>query len=341
MSADSYNVSFLFEDGIERTLRADMNRPLLQQALEQGIPLVHQCQSGSCGTCEAHLISGDVVMSSSNVMILTKSEMAGGARLTCSSFVQSDSTLALPYSADLLYGPSARTWSSQVEEVSLLSNSVARLRLKVLTNGFRFRSGQYARLRIPGTDEWRSYSMATTEAELPRVDFIVKLLSRGVMSDYLRHGWHTGDVVEMESPLGSFYLRDGSSKIVMLAGGTGLAPILSILDQVRITRRPIPPILLCFGCDREEGLFYLDEMELREFWMPSLEVRVVCSNPSPAWEGLVGTPLSVLTEHDLANQETVVYVCGPPGMVEAAHEQISHCSSGIEIFNEQFRPSSI
>lgn len=341
MTEQTYTVTFRFDDGIEQIVEVDKKYPLLHQALEQGVSLVHQCRSGSCGTCEVQLLDGDVVMSAKSSVALTPNEISLGSRLICSSYAQSDALVALPYSSDLIYGPAAKLWHATVVDVVNMSTSVALLRLSIEEKGFRFRSGQYSRLHIPKTDEWRSYSMATTESDLPLVDFLVRLLPDGTMSDYLRQGWNKGDSIELEGPMGSFYLRDGGSNLIMLAGGTGLAPILSILDQTRSTRRPAPKILLCFGSASEDELFYLDELELREFWMPSLQVRISCDRPSPSWEGIVGNPLSTLSDVDLSDPDTVVYVCGPPPMIEAAHQQLSIRKPGIQIYNEQFRPSSI
>ena len=127
----------------------------------------------------------------------------------------------------------------------------------------------------------------------------------------------------------------------MIAGGTGLAPLLSMLDTLRERAGPAPPVVLGFGCNAVEELFFLDELELRAFWMPSLAVRTaVMTAPEAGFDGRVGDAVSLIDLRDLERPGLMAYLCGPPGMIEAARARL--VAGGLpseRIRAEQFRPS--
>jgi benzoate/toluate 1,2-dioxygenase reductase subunit len=108
----------------------------------------------------------------------------------------------------------------------------------------------------------------------------------------------------------------------MVAGGTGLAPMLAMLDSLRARSGPKPPMLLCFGCNGAKDLFYLDEIELRGFWMPSFQSRIALMERDAGFAGKIGTAVSLLEAPDLARAGLTAYLCGPPAMVEAARERL-------------------
>src|SRR5262249_14822256 len=139
------------------------------------------------------------------------------------------------------------------------SPSVAELAVELPEDrGFTFQSGQYVRLRVPGAAEWRSYSMASTARELPRMEFLVRILSGGLFSEYLRSRCQPGDEIIVYGPLGAFILHSSRAPQIFVAGGTGLAPIMAMLDEIRCRPGPRPKMLLSFGCASEQQFFYRD-----------------------------------------------------------------------------------
>lgn len=338
---DVHEVVLEFEDGMARTILVPARETVLSAALDSGLGLLHQCQSGSCGTCSARLLEGDAVMSTDRALALLPSEVADGHRLTCSTRVQSAARFRLPYPSEFAFGAAPRRWNCAISEVQWLNAHVVRLELE-LTDSERlsFAAGQYMRLEVPATGEWRSYSMATTEAELPQLAFLVKMLPSGVMSDYL-HQATPGDDLCLEGPYGSFQLRSSARPLVMIAGGTGLAPILAMLDELRVAPGRTPPVTLCFACSCEEDLFHLDELDLRRMWMPTLEVRVGVSRPrSSAFEGTVADPVRLTEDRDFGGGDAEVYVCGSAGLVEAVRRRA--VAAGVpeeRIHFERFLPS--
>ena len=343
-------VHLRFEDGAARDIDVAPGELILDAALRQDVPLIHQCRSGSCGTCVARLVDGTVELLRDRALSLMPYEIAEGRRLTCSAYVLSDSTLALDYPGALIFGgdpreaPRRSALASTVRAIEWPVESIARLVLELNRDSeFSFHSGQYVRLRIPGTDQWRSYSMATTARELPAMEFFVRIIVGGAMSEYLRAQARPGDTIEIEGPLGAFVLRPSAAPHIFVAGGTGLAPILSIIDAIRRQPGRRPPLLLCFGSGSEATLFARDELELRQWWMPSLEVRLSAGRIDNPSSGIFkGTPVDALREGDARDPASAAYVCGPPGMIEAARRRLAAIGVAPErIYVEQFRPSII
>jgi benzoate/toluate 1,2-dioxygenase reductase subunit len=144
------------------------------------------------------------------------------------------------------------------------------------------------------------------------------------MSEYLTTRCEPGDEIEVEGPLGAFILRDSAAPHIFVAGGSGLAPIFSMIDAIR--RRPgaKPPMLLSFGCASDSQFFYREEVELRASWMPQLSLRLSADRVEDPESGLIqANPVEVLTAADVSDPETVAYLCGPPRMIEAARERLA------------------
>ena len=160
------------------------------------------------------------------------------------------------------------------------------------------------------------------------------------MTEFVSTACAPGDSIEIEGPFGEFFLRDTDAALIMVAGGTGLAPILSILDSIREKRRNRNRILLCFGVTRYDDLFYLDELELRRHLMPQLEVRIGVAIADERWDGPVGMVTDLLKDGD-GSDKHVAYVCGPPPMVEAALDRLVAAGVPREaVHYERFAPSS-
>jgi len=333
-----------FEDGEERAILARPDEFVLDAALRQGVPLVHQCRSGSCSTCVAQLIAGDVVMTPGRSTSLLAAEQAEGKRLLCSAHALADSVVRLHYPKSLIYETERTNLPAAVAALEWAAPDAAHLTLEVDdTSGFNFRSGQYVRVKVPGSEQWRSYSMVSTARELPRLDFLIRILDGGLMSDYLRSRCRRGDRLELEGPLGGFILHPSRARHIFVAGGTGLAPILSMLDEIRHRPGPRPKMLLSFGCASEKTFIFRDEVELRSWWMPELSLILSADKVESAESGLIeGTPVGVIGRDHVEGAETVAYLCGPPKMIEAARRRLAELGvKSDRIYAEQFVASSI
>lgn len=313
---------------------------VLEAAETAGARLVNQCRIGICGTCVGRVSNGELAMPEGRVYPLRADELGQGMRLLCQAHALSEAEVDLDYSAAMLEEYPIITTSVKVTGLTWLAETVVELAVRLpKSTSFSFRSGQYIRFRVPGTDEWRSYSMASGERHKRQLVFTIRVLPTGVMSDYLRETAALGDQLEMEGPMGSFGLEEDPGTTLMIAGGTGLAPMLSMLESLQ-TARVRGPIRLVFGCARETDLFHLDELDARRSFMPNLDVRVVLDDTTDRPGLLVGNPVSVLTADDAADTNTSAYLCGPPAMLDAARERLQQLGMPRErIHAEQFLPS--
>ncbi len=330
---------FRFSDGETREVAVSAGQTVLDAAHSNGVRLASQCEVGNCCSCAASLTSGDARMPEGLVTPLTRGEIAAGQRLLCQSVAHTDVTFDVEYPSSLLEANPPVEFEAKISRLTWLADSVVQLDLKVpKSQRFRFTAGQYCRIKVPGTQEWRSYSMASGEHEQGKLSFLVRVLPTGTMSDFLRTGARAGVKLELEGPRGAFVLEPSNRPHLLIAGGTGLAPMLSMLDRIRLLR-PTPPIVLVFGCVREADLFHLEELEARMSFMPSLKVKVSLEQETVRPGIAYGNPLSVLESSDVPTG-SIAYLCGPPGMIAAAEEKLA--GFGLvpaDIRSEQFLAS--
>jgi benzoate/toluate 1,2-dioxygenase reductase subunit len=341
-------VTLRFEDGVEKRIVVASGEFVLDAALRQGVPLVSQCRSGICSTCVATILEGDVAPIPGRAVALLPSEIAEGRRLLCVSHAHAPSVIREHYPSTLidpldlpraLAQGQAAAITACVAALEWPGATVAKLSLE-LEDGreFDFQSGQYVRIRVPGTALWRSYSMASTPRELPRLEFLVRIIAGGAMSQYLRTRARVGDPLEIEGPRGAFVMRPRRASHIFVAGGTGLAPILSLIDAMRRRSGPRSPSLLSFGCSSTDDFFYRDELEIRQWWMPELRVRLSGGRHASAASGLLrGNPVEAIAADDFRDADPDAYLCGPPAMIEAARLRLVELGLNPErIYAERF-----
>ena len=333
-------VTIAFSDGVEQALTVAPGQSVLDAGLAAGLPLLYQCQSGSCSSCVARLVEGSAEHGAGSGSSLAPSEKAEGLRLLCLTQPQGPCRFNLAYDSR---AGEARPVKGQcfVNAVERIASDVMRLEME-LADGFwmDFRPGQFINVKVPGTEAVRSYSMATTAADLPRIELLIRLLPGGVMSDWLINRAAPDDVLEVEGPFGAFFLKDKvRAPHVMIAGGTGLAPMLSMIDAIRAKPGRKPKVILSFGCQTPEGLFALDQLDLRGHWLPGLENRISVDRGEAAGV-LTGNPVAAITASDGLTPDSVAYLCGPPGMIAAARSHLEKLGlDPANIFAEHFTAS--
>jgi benzoate/toluate 1,2-dioxygenase reductase subunit len=333
-------VTLRFTDGVEQQLDVAPGQLVLDAAIEAGLALSYQCRSGSCTSCIARLSTGEADMRPGSSSLMP-SEKAAGQRLLCLTEAQSDCAFDLPYESTSV-GATTKVHAF-INAVEHLASDVVRLELELADGDWMdFKPGQFIQLEIPGTGQSRSYSIASTPAELPKIELLIRLLADGLTSNWLRSEAKPDDAVALEGPYGSFFLRPAPSHApqLMIAGGTGLAPMLSMIDTLRAKPGKKPRIILSFGCASLEQLFHQEALELRSQWMPGLETRICIDWPpseGAAPAGLrLGNPVAAMLETPLDPASTA-YLCGPPAMVAAARDAL--IAAGLQpenIHAEQF-----
>jgi NAD(P)H-flavin reductase/ferredoxin/2-polyprenyl-6-methoxyphenol hydroxylase-like FAD-dependent oxidoreductase len=326
-------IAVRYSDGTCKTMPVQSDQSILEAAEEHGVAIVNECQSGICGTCVATCVSGDYEMGRTEGL----SEVERDARkvLTCQTFAKSDCVISLQYPAD---DNAARLVTGQgtVTAVERVSPSTAILRVDVSALGpLDYLAGQFAQLQVPGTNVWRNYSYAHPGEGRTELEFIIKLLPQGVMSDYLRDTARPGDRIAMRCSKGGFHLRPAVRPVILVAGGTGLSAILAMAQS--LDNRVAEPIHLLYGVSRVDDLCKLDDLADLERRLPGLTVHTVVSRPSADWNGLVGRVTDVLDPNMFGNGDVDVYVCGPAGMVEATRHWLDDNGiHGAGLYYEKF-----
>lgn len=342
MNDQKHQVTLRFADGATCTVQTEADRTILDAALQAGAPLMHQCHSGSCSSCIATLREGDAATQPGATVSLLSSEYAAGQRLLCVTRAHSDCVFELPYTstAGQIAPVSAHAFVDSVERIA---SNVIKLSMELADGDWLdFRPGQYVQVEIPGTEVMRSYSPSSIAADLPRLELLVRLLPGGEMSTWLEQRAQPDDVVKLKGPYGAFFLREEHrrAKHIFIAGGTGLAPVLSMIDGIRQWGGRKPSMLLTFGCATPDALFCLDDLELRRQWLPTLETRVTVDKGAEG-DLIAGSPVSALRPEDVPGADTVAYLCGPQGMIDAATQRLMELGVPAEnIYSEQFVASN-
>lgn len=291
------------------------NETILSAAIRNGINLPHSCQSGVCGSCVAVLLSGEVQQSDEyDDYVLSAEQREAGTILLCCSQAQGDVAIDMPSYAGAK-AIAIRTLPARIGQVDL-RNDVAVLTIALpKAPPFQFYAGQYMEILLK--DGSRSYSIANAPSQSGSLEFHVRLHEGGLFSPQLFSGnLKSGSIIRLRGPLGSFYLNEesGDKPLILLATGTGFAPIKSILTHLAQTQNT-RHVHVYHGTRFANGLY--DEAALCEVLaqLPNAKYTPVLSRPNDDWTGATG----YITEHvlrdypDLSAHE--VYACGSPDMV--------------------------
>lgn len=233
----SYNIALNFEDGVTRFVECHAGEKVLDAAFRARINLPMDCSDGVCGTCKCRAESGRYDLGDDYIEdALTEDEKARGLVLTCQMVPESDCVVAVPASSGACKTEQS-TFAATVTKVERHNDAAVVLELEVNGAPPIFLAGQYVNIDVPGSGQRRSYSFSSAPGA-STISFLIKKIPGGVMSTWLESA-HPGHKVELTGPLGSFYLRAVERPLLFLAGGTGLAPFLSMLEVLAVTARAI------------------------------------------------------------------------------------------------------
>lgn len=325
-----FRATLHFQDGAALTLPVGEGETIVDAAVVADAPLRSDCMSGTCGSCIARCTSGDAERLPMDQPIVDSDEVAAGIYPTCLMRLRSDVDLHLDYPLEPQPSASGRHIGELIG-IDRLAATVSRLRIELADpENFRFQPGQYLRLRPPGLRVARAYSIASSPADLPIVELLIRHVPGGQVSGWLDSDPAPGARLTIQGPLGSFALDDRADRAVFIVGGTGLAPAISIIRA----NRGRMPMLLCFGCTRREDLFLEDELRALEAEVPGLEVRIALMEGA---SGSVreGTAVALLADDPV--EGAAYHLCGPPGMVDAARKALTAMgASALQIRAERF-----
>ena len=309
--------------GIE--IEAGEDETVLQAALRQGVFLTHGCREGQCASCKSLLVDGDLDMEHYSTFALPDYEYEQGYVLLCRGVAYSDLQVELiNYDEDtLLAGSPIQTFQTVVSAIEPLTHDIKRLALQLTEpKEIQFKAGQYIDIRIPGTQESRSYSMANTPSVNDRLEFILKIFPGGRFSSRLNDSF-VGSPLEVSGPYGSCVLRENSdAQIVLIGGGSGMSPLWSMLNDIA-ERGLNRQVTFFYGARTRRDLFYLDALAELEKRLPGFRFIPALSEPRPQdtedqWQGATGLITEVVDQTLQAGINTDAYICGPAPMIDAA-----------------------
>jgi CDP-4-dehydro-6-deoxyglucose reductase, E3 len=293
------------------------NRSILESARQAGILLEHSCRTGRCGVCKAKVISGDSEVLQAEES-LTSEEGADGFILTCCRAPKTDLQLDIEDLGEL-GSIQTKTLPCRIDSLQLLSDDVVEVILRTPpTSRLEYLPGQY--VDMIGKDGLRrSYSVANAPREDGKVTLQIRKVEQGEMSQYWFEEAKPNDLLRMEGPLGTFCLRNiQTSQLILLATGTGIAPIKAILEQLAAA-----PLANTYS---NIHLYWGGRVEQDIYWQPIFESLPLTFTPvlsrTPDWQGRTGYIQQAVIDdgHDLS--DAVVYACGSEAMIHIAHEQL-------------------
>lgn len=297
------------------------NETVLNAALRHGIDFPHSCKVGGCAACKCRLVSGQVRELTDKSYLLSREEIRDQLILGCQSIPLSDVVVELPVN------PLANQHRTGViTGRRMLTHDIAEIRV-TLDEPVRYLPGQHASLQALDTDiPARCYSFAEACAESGNrdVSFFVRRVPDGRMSGWLLSPDGPEQRVKLTASLGAFYLRPGPEPLLCMAGGSGLAPLMSLLEGAVATDAVYRPVTLLMGARAQRDLYCLDRIEaLRQRWRaPFTFLPVLSEEPADSgWTGPRGWVTEALTTDNSAGAQG--YLCGPPPMIEVAMERLT------------------
>jgi benzoate/toluate 1,2-dioxygenase reductase subunit len=339
VSANMHEITSIFEDSKAVKFSARHNEVIYQAAYRSGIKLEHDCLEGACGECKALCTQGEFELDDYSDEALSEHEREQGYTLLCRMRAKTPCVIELPYPSGHLASQHEAQWvNASVSAVEWVSSSVKRLLIRTSDAGATFLPGQYIHMEVPGTELVRSYSFANSPGD-EELEFFLKVYPEGGMSDYLRTRAAQGDAIRIKGPVGHFYLRPARRPILMVAGGTGLAPMLSMLRTLAALRSGVPPIHLIYGVNEASEFFGDAALESLRLKLPLTIEKIAVS--SSGWSGPTGHVTTLLRPEATNSGDCDAYLCGPPPMVEAATNWLQNNGVGKErIHAERFISSN-
>ncbi|MBL8448136.1 MAG: CDP-6-deoxy-delta-3,4-glucoseen reductase [Zoogloeaceae bacterium] len=327
----SYQVTF---QPSGHTISAEPDQSVLESAIQAGLLVPYGCRDGACGACKATLNAGHVMLDQFSPTALTPDDIAAGMTLLCRAHPTGDLVLTVrnvQRAGDI----PIKKLPCRVQRLQRLAPDVMRLEVKLpASEQFRFLAGQYVDFLLSGGRR-RSFSIANRPEGAVTLEFHIRRIDGGEFTGHVFNSMKEKEILRFEGPLGSFFLReDSQAPIILLAGGTGFAPIKGLVEhaiEAGITR----PMTLYWGARNRAGLYLAD---LAESWtraLPGFKFVPVLSDSSEedAWTGRTGmVHHAVMADFpDLSGHQ--VYACGAPPMIDAARQDFqTRCGLADDAF---------
>ena len=324
-----------------RTFIAQTDEALLAAAIRSGIGLPYGCKDGACGSCKCKKLEGTIIQGTHQLKALSVEEAAQGFILTCCATALSDVVIESRNVTDESAFP-IKKMPTRVASLVKASHDVVVMRLQLpAADVFKYHAGQYVEFLLRDGDR-RAYSMANaphTQLDNPGVELHIRHMPGGKFTDHVFSAMKEKEILRVEGPFGSFYLREDSTKpMVLLASGTGFAPIKAIIEHMQF-KGIARPAVLYWGGRRPDDLYMHEWILGKVAEMPNLRYVPVISDAltEDAWTGRTGFVHNAVLQDtkDLSCHQ--VYACGAPIVVDSA--QAAYIAAGLpadEFFADSF-----
>lgn len=325
----------------ERDLVVKGGSPLLFALMDNGIFVPSACGGrGTCAYCKVKVLEGGGPVLPTETPYLTPEELSAGVRLSCQCKVREDLKIRIPEELFLI-----KEFKARVEKIVELTPDIKglRLRLEDSGGGISFKPGQYIQLQVPEYElcpesVYRAYSISSCASQCDTIDLVITKVPGGVCSTYMHDYLKEGEGLTINGPYGEFYLRESERELFLIATGSGLAPIKSILHQMegQGMRRKAT---LFFGARTRKDLFYYDELKEFEMTIPNFNYVPTLSRATDEdeWDGERGRVTDLIEKYIPENADIEAYICGSPAVVESCEELLK--KKGIpedRIFYDKF-----
>lgn len=296
---------------------------ILQTALANGVPFPHGCLAGRCGQCKARLTRGKVVHTPYFEEALSADELAGGLILPCCARARSDIEIAWTSTLEPVKSLPPQFYRAKVTSIVPASHNVRCIRMAPEAKKIKFFAGQYARLQFSSLQA-RAFSFANRPDE-QELEFHIRKVPGGLVSNYVSDRLTIGESVRIHAPFGVSQLRENHhGRIIALAGGTGLAPVLSVIRSA-LQQNHLRECHLYFSARSCDSLYYTEELSQLAGEYHNLHVAFVLTERNSESAYRAGSVHAVLADDftDLSN--TKIYAAGSPSMVAATTNAALDC----------------
>lgn len=295
-------------------------QPLLKALGSEGIFIPSACGGrGSCGLCKVKVVKGGGQLLPTELPWLSEEEQKENVRLSCQFKVKEDLFIEIP---EELFN--VRQFTAKVESLRDLTHDIKEVRLALIDPPeINMTAGQFIQFQVPEyelTDEpvYRAYSMASVPSDNKHIELEIRLVPNGICTTYVHNYLKEGDEVLLNGPYGDFFLRETERPMICIAGGSGMAPLKSILLDMA-ERGSERKVQYFFGARSKRDLFLIDEMKELEEKLPNFKFIPALSEPQEEdnWDGEVGLITDVVAKFVEDGSESEAYLCGSPGMIDA------------------------
>jgi Na+-transporting NADH:ubiquinone oxidoreductase subunit NqrF len=312
---------------------------ILDAAIRNGVQVAYGCRHGSCAACKCQVLEGDYeIMDRVSEYSLMSFEREEGYTLMCSTLVESDLVIEVEDEESDLPFFAVADFEAEVVENVACTHDIHMIKLKLQEpQNIEYASGQFFEFEIPGLEDTRAYSLANKYEEGRMIEFHVKRVPEGKGSNYMCD-LQAGDTVTGSGPYGSMQLRSRDEDAIFIAGGSGMAPIKSLLEEL-FSQSFEKEAWFFYGARAKKDLYFTEEWEELARQHPNFHFVPALSQPDPSdvWDGEIGFIADVIsrTLEDTSNMDA--YLCGPPIMIETACDALSKSGmKGTNIAYDEF-----